>query len=187
MTKFFVERFLPSVVLLVLTATYLTVVFFGGSTSAALTTAMWFGGIASVMFCSKMTEWGARNRMANPVALWATALTSSAPLGPIIFLHVVPRSSLVFVSVFAIAFTVFAAAATAYLLERAIIGGQYKTWYIEYGYLPVGALIAASEEVGGHHLTSGLILGFFWFLHFFYKQIPTLLESVGVLPAREGG
>lgn len=187
MAKFFVERFLPSAILLTMTIAYLTVFFFGGSTPAALTTAMWFGGIVSVAFLTQMIEWGGRNRMANPIALWAMLLTSAAPLGSVIFAYTVPRSPLVFVSVFAIVFTVVVGAATAYLLERAIIGSQYKVWYIEYGYLPVAVLIAASEEVGAHHITAGLMLGLFWFLHFFFKQIPVLLESIGVLPEREGG
>ncbi|MDO8514531.1 MAG: hypothetical protein Q7S50_03245 [bacterium] len=178
---FFLNRFWPTVVLVLMTTTYLTGVKYGMSTSNALAAAAWTGFVTFLLVVGVINESGGRHRMDNPIALWVTSFMAFAPVGPAAY------SGNVYLSVLIVIATVLMAGAIVYLLERAIIGGRKGLWSLEYGLVPLGVVFAAGLEVSGKHEWAGALLAVCWFLHFFFKQIPQLLASVGIMPLRSGG
>lgn len=159
-----------------MTVTYIICIKNGVSTSNALTAAAYAGFFLLAVAAGTMVEYGGRNRMVNPIALWTTFFMAMAPVGPAVFVEVRdgPLSMLVVIGVFV------AASAIAYLIERSIVGGRCGTWYIEYGLAPFAVIWAASLENSGQRVSAIATLTFYWFGHFFYKQIPRLLASMGV-------
>jgi len=181
---FFLSRFWPTVVLIFMTTVYVSGVRYDMSPPNALTAASGVGIAALVLVIGIMSETGGRNRMDNPIALWTTFYMA---LAPVAFAVYAQQSPYRFLSVIvAIAFFV-TAVASAYLLERFIMGGQRGWWFIEYGFAPLALGWASAGEVGGHHVMAGVTLGFYWFLHFFYKQLPQIAESLGVKPYISSG
>ena len=181
-SPFFLSRFWPTIVLLFMGTTYVACVHNGVSTPYALTAAAYAGLASLVLAVGVMIESSGRNRMANPIALWTTFFMAMAPVGPAVFVtpHDGPHSMLIVIGMFV------AAVAVAYLLERFIIAGRHGWWYVEYGLLPFGIAWVAGLEMAGHHVTAIITFGFYWFVHFFYKQLPQLLESAGIKWVREG-